>query len=334
MNSPSPKEIVANIHQIGTMPQTLAAVLKVLNNPDSGAKEIADIISTDISLASLVLKMVNTAHYGRSRKISRISEAVTLMGINSIKILALSSSVLNLVGCNDKIGKQIIRRINRHLIEVAVTARRIAEESKAADPEEAFVAGILHDVGIIVMALHFKDDYLKLIEKLPTLERPLPIAERNRFGCTHGDVGAELGETWKLPPRLVYTIQNHHESCDTGIIEEDSSLNYVIALADRTTMGPFEENHANLEDHIELVQTISEKLNLSNQSLNEIRRESIVQSIKLSHYLDLDIGDVIDIVADANNKLAELYCSMERLYSEKQDLLKRLENPVSEPIAS
>ena len=107
MSNIGPKEIVNSIHQIGALPQTLAAVLKVVDDPDAGAKEIANIISTDVSLTTLVLKMVNSAYYNRSRRVSKISEAVTVMGINSLKVLALSSSVFSLVG-----GQDLMERFN------------------------------------------------------------------------------------------------------------------------------------------------------------------------------------------------------------------------------
>ena len=97
MNSLSPKDIVAGISQIGSLPQSLAAVLEVINNPNSGAKEIAEVISQDVSLTTRVLKLVNSANYGCGRKISRISEAVTLVGVNSIKVVALSSTVFGII---------------------------------------------------------------------------------------------------------------------------------------------------------------------------------------------------------------------------------------------
>jgi len=323
MNNFSPKEIVSSIHQIGALPQTLAAVLKAVDNPSAGAKDIAQSISTDVSLTSLVLKMVNSAHYNRSRRVAKISEAVTVMGVNSLKVLALSSSVFSMVGGQQLMEIFNIKKISRHFIEVASTARSIAEVIGSKDQEEAFVCGILHDVGILVMILCFKEQYSKVFIEMNHSGKGLCDAEKKLFGCTHCDVGAELIESWKLPPRLAFAVQNHHDCDNTGIIPEDSRFNNIISLADRLTLGPFDNYYPDIEENIKYIHNLSQNLNIKDSDLNRIRKESIVQSIKLAEYLGLEIGDLLDTLADANKKLADMYLSLEKLYVEREDLLKK-----------
>lgn len=322
MDNISPKEIVSSIHQIGALPQTLAAVLKAVDDPNTGAKEIAKAISTDVSLTTLVLKMVNSVHYNRTRRVSKISEAVTVMGVNSLKVLALSSSVFGLIDGKDHTEKFNIKRICRHFIEVASIARSIAEVIKSGDLEEAFVGGILHDVGILIMILHFKDEYEAAFDEMNRSGKGLIEAEMKIFGCTHCDVGAELIESWKLPTKLAFAVQNHHDCDNAGIIPEDSAFNNIIALADRITLGPFEDYYPDVEQNIEFIHEISKMLKIKEDDLNRIRKESIVQSIKLAQYLELEVGDLIDILSDANKKLAEMYISLERIYLEKEKLRK------------
>ncbi|MCP4705334.1 MAG: HDOD domain-containing protein [candidate division Zixibacteria bacterium] len=319
----SPKEIVSSIHEIGALPQTLAAVLKAVDDPNTGAKEIAKAISTDVSLTTLVLKMVNSAHYNRARRVSKISEAVAVMGVNSLKVLALSSSVFSLV-CGQELAEKFnIKRISRHFIEVASTARSIAKIVDSGDEEEAFVGGILHDVGILIMILHFQDKYDEVLKEMSSSKKGLIEAEKKILGCTHCDVGAELIESWKLPTKLAFAVQNHHDCDKAGIIPEDSTFNNVIALADRIALGPFEDYYPEVEQNIELVHELSKKLNIKDIGLDKIRKESIVQSIKLAQYLELDVGDLIEILSDANKKLAEMYLSLEKLYIEKEELIKK-----------
>lgn len=332
MENISPKEIVSSIHQIGALPQTLAAVLKVVDNPNTGAREIAQAISTDVSLTTLVLKMVNSAHYNRARRVSKISEAVTVMGVNSLKVLALSSSVFSLVGGKELDEKFNIKKISRHFIEVASIARSIAEVIESADQEEAFVGGILHDVGILIMILHFEEKYGDALEEMNSSGKGLVQAEKKIFGCTHCDVGAELIESWKLPTKLAFAVQNHHECDNAGIIQKDSTFNNIIALADRITLGPFEDYYPDVEQNIEFIHEISKNLKLKEGDLNRIRKESIVQSIKLAQYLDLEIGDLIEILSDANKKLAEMYISLERIYLEKEELRKKTVGTQTEPV--
>jgi len=322
MSSIGPKEIVASIHQIGALPQTLAAVLKVVDDPDAGAKDIADVISTDVSLTSLVLKMVNSAHYNRSRRVSKISEAVTVMGVNSLKVLALSSSVFSMVGGDELMEKFNIKKISRHLIEVASTSRNIAEAIGYKDLEEAFVGGVLHDVGILVMILCFKEQYEDALKNMRHSRHGLLEAEKKLFGCTHCDVGAELIESWKMPSKLAFAAQNHHECDSAGIIPEDSRFNNIIALADRLTLGPFDDYYPDIEQNIKVIQELAKGLKIKDDDLDKIRKESIVSSIKLAEYLGLEVGDLIDTLSDANKKLAEMYISLEKLYLEREEWIK------------
>jgi len=328
----SPKEIVSSIHQIGALPQTLAAVLKAVDDPNTGAKDIAKAISTDVSLTTLVLKMVNSVHYNRARRVSKISEAVTVMGVNNLKVLALSSSVFSLIGGNNLTEKFNINRITRHFIEVASIAQSIAEIVESSDQEEAFVGGILHDVGILIMILYFKENYEEVLLEMSRSGKGLIEAEKKILGCSHCDVGAELIESWKLPKKLVFAVQNHH-SCDkAGIIPADSTFNNIIALADRITLGPFEDYYPEVEVNIEFIHEISKNLKIKENDLDRIRKESIVKSIKLAQYLELEVGDLIEILSDANKKLAGMYISLEKIYLEKEKLRKETAGAKTEPV--
>ncbi|SYZ74439.1 hypothetical protein TRIP_C90067 [Candidatus Zixiibacteriota bacterium] len=331
MNSPCPKNIVEKVTEVGSLPQTLAAVLKVINNPNSAADEIADTISRDVSLTTRVLRMVNSAQFGRKRKVTKVSEAVIIMGINSIKVLTLSSSVFGMVTDGEFFKKCNIKRIWRHLIETASNARAIAEEIGYKEPEEAFVAGIIHDLGIILMLLYYREEYLEVVPKMGTDKEGIESAERSIFGLTHGEVGSAMTSAWKLPSNLTFVVENHHKLA-ADIIAEESALNNIVALADRLTIGPFENYAPDIEKNIEFVQSACGALKLSSEAVNRIRKESILESIKLAEYLDLDIGDILDILTEANEKLAELYFSLEKIYVEKRNLQKRFRETATEPV--
>jgi putative nucleotidyltransferase with HDIG domain len=277
--------------------------------------------------------MVNSANYGRRTRVSRISEAVTVMGLNSIKVLTLSSSVFSMISGQELAEKFNIKLISRHLIETASIARSIAEKIEYPEPEEAFVAGILHDVGIVLMVLYYKERYCDLLAELKASDKGILENERELFGFTHCDIGAELIESWKLPTRLVFVVQNHHTTDNTGIIPEDSTLNNLVALADRMTLGPFEGYYPDAEENIMFMRDISSRLNIGSQELNKIRKESIVESVKLAEYLELDTGDLLEIVTEANSKLAELYMSMEKIYLQKRDLEQQLSGIAVETVA-
>jgi len=313
MDHPCPKDIVANIHQIGSLPQSLSAVLKTINNPDVDADSIAEVISKDVALTSRVLRMVNSAQYSRHRKVSKVSEAVVVMGLNSIKMLALSSSVFGIIPNSESFKGFDIRRIWRHLIEVGSNARNLAEKSGYPDREEAFVAGILHDFGIPIMILHFKEKYLALIEKMKNEKIGILAAEKEVFGFTHCEVGAEAANAWRLPSRLIHVIQNHHSIEAPAVMPEDATLNTIIGLSDKLTIGPFDD-YFDVKTNIEQIRMACEKLDLSPDVTNQLRKDAIKQAIKLAEYLELDVGDIIEILTEANEKIAEIYFSLEELY--------------------
>jgi putative nucleotidyltransferase with HDIG domain len=320
MNSPSPKEIVSNICDIGSLPQSLASILKIMDDPDSEVNKIAEVISRDVSLTARVLKMVNSAHYNRSRKVTKISEAITVIGLNSIKMLTLSSTVFGMIPDKGLLEKCDLKRIWRHLIETAINAKNIAEEVSYRESEEAFIAGVLHDIGIILLLMHFKGDYLDIIEKMKEDKCGLIAAEREAFGFTHCDLGAEMIEIWKLPSKLVYVIQNHHTTGGLCIVEDDSTLNDIVMLADRLTAGPFDEYFPDVEENIKSIYNTQKKLNLSSEATNKIRKKSTCQALMLAEYLDLDVGEIKSLLAEANERMAGLYFSLEKMYIEKQNI--------------
>jgi putative nucleotidyltransferase with HDIG domain len=333
MNPLTPRDVIAKVCQIGSLPQSLASVLKVLDNSSADADSIAAVISKDVALTARVLKMVNSAQYSRLRKVTKISEAVSVMGLNSIKMLTLSSSVFGMIPDSQILEKCDIKRIWLHLIEVAVNAKNIAEEINYREPEEAFVAGILHDLGIIIMLLYFKEEYVEIINEIKTQKKDLIKSERAKFNFTHCDIGSEMIESWKLPPRLVYVIQNHHTDNAPRIVEEDARLNDIILMADRLTSGPFDECYPDVEANIKLVYEIQKRMDLSPESTNKIRKTSTRQALSMAEYLELDVGEIIDILAEANERMAELYFSLEKMYLEKANPAPVVAEPVAEPVA-
>jgi putative nucleotidyltransferase with HDIG domain len=316
MDCPCPREIIANIHQIGSIPQSLAAVLKVINDPKAGADSVANVISRDVSLTTRVLKMVNSVQFGSRKKITKISEAVIIMGLNSIKILALSSSIFGMIQENETFRKCGIKRIWRHLIETAANARSIAVAAGYPDREEAFVAGIVHDIGTIVMLLYLREKYADIIDGLKQTKSGIIKVEKDNYGFSHCEIGAEIASLWKIPAKLVYVIRNHHDPDCPGMAEEDIMLNNIVSFADRMTLGPFEAYYPGIEDNIKFTKKMRDRLDLSQGTIHRIRKESVNESIKLAEYLDLDVGDVVDILSEANEKLADMYFSLEDLFIE------------------
>lgn len=215
MNSETRKKMETTLRSVGqlpTLPVVYSRLQKVLGDPRVSAQEVGSVIEQDQSLASKVLKIVNSAYYSFPRRISTLSQAVVILGFNEVKNLALSISVINAFG---EYGNTAFDRIAfwKHSLAVAVCAGCIAKKAGAAisnSHEEAFVAGLLHDIGKIVEDQFMHDIFQEAFQKGQTQGMLLFEAEKATMGFTHQETGEFITELWKLPSQLVITTSFHH----------------------------------------------------------------------------------------------------------------------------
>jgi len=223
------KALIANVDALPALPGVAAQALAVFNNPKATHRDLADIISTDQSLVAGILKLANSAYYGFSRKIATVNDAIVLLGFNTIRSLILASTV------KDRFSQPVpgyslaAGEMWKHSIVCAMTARNIARRVKFASPEEAFVAGLLHDIGKLILNLHVGQLYREILEQVSTGKVTFNMAEQQFLGADHAEVGAKVAEKWNLPSELVDTIGNHHLTGGAGNL---SQLTAIVHVAD------------------------------------------------------------------------------------------------------
>jgi putative nucleotidyltransferase with HDIG domain len=225
-------EIINNIKQIPTLPNIITRILATLNNPESSAQDAADIISKDPALASKMLRLANSAFYGIPRTISSINNAIVVLGFNTIKALVLSASAIMLFP-QDK-EKSAFDRTNfwRHSIACGIAARVTAlscAETVTIDPETAFCAGLLHDIGKIILEQFAHEDFLKTVNVARKQSIPLYKAEQKVLGTDHAYIGGLLADKWNLPPVIKFPLMYHHDPEQTEAVE---GLTAIINIAD------------------------------------------------------------------------------------------------------
>ena len=202
-----------NIYQLPTLPDTYVKLRKILTNPKTSAQEVSAIIEQDQALATKVLKIVNSAFYSFPRKIATISHATVILGFNEIRNIAFSASVLNLFG---KEAKDVLfdhKGFWNHALAVAVCSRIIAKKAGAAkigNPEEAFMAGLIHDIGKITQEQFMNDLYVPVLQAVKDNNKTLFATEKEILGFEHQDVGEYLVENWNLPSVLSAPVAYHH----------------------------------------------------------------------------------------------------------------------------
>jgi putative nucleotidyltransferase with HDIG domain len=222
--------LVLRIVDLPTLPTVIPQVLRIVENRRSSAGDLARVIGADQSLASRILRLANSAFYGFRREITSISHAVVLLGYDTVKSMVLAATVFDTLRDGDS-GKTFDRQgFWLHAVATATAARTVARGLRLVDPDQAFVGGLLHDIGKVVLDRYFFRRYAeaaKLAGELPCLIRE---AEEIIFGVDHAEVGRWLAERWRLPRAIVEPIAFHH--LPSAGAPEHWGLSATIHLAD------------------------------------------------------------------------------------------------------
>ena len=206
------QKIIGNIDKLPTLPYVVTALNDFIKNPNTSAADIRKIIMKDQALSSHILKLVNSAFYGFSERISSISHAIVILGFNTVKNVALTASVFRMFP-KDNIGDTQfdVKGFWVHSLAVASTARLIAARAKIPGIEDIFVAGLLHDIGKVILEQFVHDKFIEIL--MVTKKKNILMREAEAEvldGVTHSQIGAWLATRWKLPTGLVHMIGFHH----------------------------------------------------------------------------------------------------------------------------
>lgn len=204
------KKRLSNIRNLPTLPMVADNVIKLTQNPDSTAFEIAEAISQDQSLASKVLKTANSAYYGFPRKITTINYAIVVLGLNNIKNIVLSTSIMEKFSPKKKNLLFDQKEFWKHSLLCGIISKKISEHMGIKNSEEIFMCGLLHDFGKLILDSFFQDEFVVALQLSKDNTITLMEAENRIFGFNHSGVGALLLRKWSLPPSLVKAVEFHH----------------------------------------------------------------------------------------------------------------------------
>lgn len=204
-------EALAAANKIGgAMPGMLSRLAEAMESPSASPVEVAQIIQNDPGLTAKLLKVANSALYGFPQRIETISRAVTVIGVQQLSALALGVSVMGLF---KDIPKKFldIKKYWRHCLACACASRALASALGMPNTERFFVAGLLHDVGLLLFILRAPDRVRLVLAILRESREPISSAERRVMGASHAAAGAALLSNWGLPESLVNAAACHHE---------------------------------------------------------------------------------------------------------------------------
>ena len=224
---------IRNIKNLPTLPVIVARVLEVADDSGASANELAEIVSRDMSVSAKVLNLANSAFYGFSRRITTVPQAVVVLGFDTVRSLALSVSVFESLK-NAEEGVSFDREgFWIHSIGCGTASRLIAKATGYRDTGTFFVAGLLHDLGKVILDTYFNELYQEVVEEMVEEARSALDAETDILDIDHSEVGGWLAARWKFPEVLVTPIASHHNPM--GAAEEHFKEALIIHLANIVT---------------------------------------------------------------------------------------------------
>lgn len=211
------KKIVSALGALPTPPKIFQRLVKALNSEFTSLQDVADIVQEDPGLTLKLLQIANSAYFGGGRRTVTTAEAVQLVGVEILRGLALCVHAFRFYS-DRKITSLSTSALWEHSIETAQGAQRLAdlEELPRKSCDEAFVTGLLHDIGKLVMAANADRDYAEVMNRAENGAQPTGNIELEVFGATHAQIGAYLLGLWGLPDAVVDGVDAHHELPETG----------------------------------------------------------------------------------------------------------------------
>jgi len=317
------QKILEEHKELSSLPQTLAEVLRVAKDDGSSAQDMANVLRRDPSMTARVLKVVNSPFYGAGREINSMSQAVVTMGMRAVTALALSTSIYDMT---NKWQSSIDRiRFWRHSLEVAVAAKMIAEAVKYISVEEAFVSGLLHDIGLLILEKSFPKEFGRVWAQVESEETLLDLEEKV-WGTNHARVGQFLFEQWNLPSPICEAVGQHHNEFTPGSNQSDLQLPQIVALANMLSQFSLLKIWRVYPPEVERKKILVTNLNLKPEMVMKIEEYHLNQTLDEAKFLEIDVGSQSDILIEANRMLYNQYLTVENLLWENhqmQELLVR-----------
>jgi len=203
------------IANLPTLPHVASKLTKMINSPSTSADIVAALVAQDVSLSAKVLRLANSAFYGIPKSVNTLKSAVVVLGFKILHTMVLSLTVFDMFGKGD--SKSVIfdrEAFWQHSLRCATIARLLARTRLgriAIDPEEAFCAGLLHDIGKVVMEQYLHTDFHKALLHARVHRISGFEAEKYVLGYTHNDVASWLTTSWSLPDEILQPLVHHHE---------------------------------------------------------------------------------------------------------------------------
>jgi HD-like signal output (HDOD) protein len=224
------RERVERLNTIPTVPAIIRPLLFYLERPvdQVEVQRIVDLVSCDESISAQCLRVANSALYFRSREVKSVHGSIVVLGVRQVREILLSCSLLNLLPKDTWVIDPLI--FWEHSLGCALVSRFCARKARYKEPERAYLAGLLHDLGELINMMSFQEEFRAATQLARSEQIPLHQAEHSALGFTHCDTGKILAEHWRLPEDIIEVVENHH---DVQQAKLHPALVALVSLSDR-----------------------------------------------------------------------------------------------------
>lgn len=222
-------DIIAAVNDLPALPQVVLKIMELTQDPRATAQDIGNVISHDQGLTAKVLRMANSAYYGYARKVSTAAEATVLLGFSTIRSVVLAASI------NDILNRELSGYalgpgdLWKHSFGAAMASRYIAKRCRFKAIEVAYTAGLLHDIGKVILNNFMKETYHEVVEEATSQQISFLDAENRILGFNHAVIGSRVARKWQLPADIVEAIAFHHNPAGA---EKNPLLTAFVHISD------------------------------------------------------------------------------------------------------
>ncbi len=277
------KRFIQQIKMLPTIPFIFHRIIECTEDPKSSASDLKETILNDQSISAKVLSLANSAFYGFPKKVTDITQAIVILGFDTVVDVAISVSILKIF--SGKSGEEFNKEMFwLHSIAAAESSRLLSKKINYPKLELSFILGLLHDIGKVIMSNFFPEEYDTAVFNCRAVNEHLYISERKIFNFDHTDAGGWLSEKWKLPDKIMKSIKFHHS---IPKIPEEYSTEIMIAefgnyLAKKNKIG-----NSGYDKTPFLSSYVMDKFRLNTSKINALSEELLAKKEKMEAFMKI-----------------------------------------------
>jgi len=271
-------QVLEKVKELPTLPDIIFKVNEVVNNPTTSAADLEQVISRDQAIAAKVLRLVNSAFYGLPGRVDTLSRAIPLLGFSTVRNLVMSLTILDIT----EISGFDMKTFWKHSFATSTIARAICTADELPDAESQSLAGLLHDMGKVILFKHFPKEYKHVVEIMEKKNIPFVQVERSLYDIDHAQVGDLLAEKWGFPPNIRAAIAWHHNPEPAGDLADFAA----ITATANVLAQPFEEHYMAEQGYDEMVEATEGFHPLSKKAYQHVMKELGRQMQFFENFID------------------------------------------------